>query len=264
MKAFLRYVIFTSIVGAIAFVAIDGNVVFAAPVFKTFGQKAPRIGKLMQEKWKALRAHRRMLEEKETEIHPRQVEQERETLHPQQVEQTKEAVRSVEQEKETARSSQAETQQVVPSLLRQAEPIINDRLSAILPVLTQEQIKNIINEAVAKAAEVEASRPNPKFIFDASTRKLTFEKSWVIKGVKVRFEVNLSRVLKLAGGSAYVCIVVEQKKLNECIKDMFNIITDYVDKELASEMASAAEPPVETVARSTSIDSSASSSERKE
>ena len=125
-------------------------------------------------------------------------------------------------------------------------------------MLTKEQLQNLISKAVAKAARAEASRPNPKFAFDVLTRKLTFEKSWVIEGFRVRFEINVSPLLELVGEFVYVCIVVEQKKPNECVRDIFDrLIDEYVAKELKEVLVPvAAGPPAETVAPSSAINSS--------
>jgi hypothetical protein len=269
MTAFLRYLISTSVVGAIALAAIDGKAVLAAPSPKAAAGSAARAAgsaaRAIEEweesspivrEWKARAKEKiakffqhifphkrdalgaeRMLEEKETHAaRPQYAEQEAKAASLQ---------RAKQEEAETARRL-AEAQQDVSSLFKQAEPSINDELGATsLVVMTPEQIENIITKLAAKVAEAGANRRNPKFGFDASTGKLTFYKSWVVKGVKVTIGgINLYNVVKAVRGGKYVynCIVVEKNGTEKCIKNILDRIDEYVATELNLQDAASVGP----------------------
>jgi len=271
MKAFLRYLISTSVVGAIALATINGKAVLAAPPPKTPGEGSARAIKKIEEssptvhEW-AGRAKQRIDKFFQHIFQHRRDGAEAERVVEEKEPEAARLQRAKQEEAETARRL-AQAQQEVSSLLRQAEPSINDTLSATsLVVMTPEQIENIISKALAKTAESEANRPNPKFGFDASTGKLIFYKSWVIKGVKVTIGgINLYNVVQAVRGGKYVfnCIVVEKNGAAKCIKNILDRIEEYVATELDLQDAASIEAGrVETVAPST--DSSVSSSNNEE
>jgi hypothetical protein len=220
MKSFIRYLISASVVAAIALAAFGVSVGIAGPLQN---RKLTRQSVEAFSEW-ATRERAR----KTWEVIQRGFGK---------IQDAGMVVWRHEKELEIARLRQAESQQGVASLFSQAEQSVTEKLSASPIVLSQEQFQNIIKEAVAKAAEAESNKPDPRFSFNPLSGTLTFNKPLVIRGVKVVKEINLYGVLGELDVGEYVWECVEKKKVKECVSNVFAKILEHLGIKSQEEVA---------------------------
>ena len=221
VKSFIRYLISISVVAPIALAAVGVSVGIAGPL-----QNRKFIHKGIESlpEWATRERIRKTLEAIEQAFKKKQ--------------EAGIVWRQTEKELETARLRQAESQQGVSSLLSQAEQSLAEKLSAspVVVVLSQEQIENMIREAVAKAAEAESNKPNSRSSFNPLTGTLTFSKPFIIGSVKVG-EINIYGVLGTVGGGKYVLECIVNQKVEECVSKVIAVIREHLEIKLQEEAA---------------------------
>jgi hypothetical protein len=235
MKTF-RFSTLASVVAAISLAALDVNIVTAGPLRHKLVKRNPEavsewVAKTIRkeeseianggERFRSLvRGSADWLRNAEVKIED--LFEEAKGVFRQAGWQAESASRPAEQE--SARSRETESQQVVSSLISQAEQSITENLRAKrVAILSEEELQGLIKAAIAHAAEAGSKKPNSKYSFNPRTGMLRFSEPWVVGKLAVDRDINLYATIAIAstGRVVYLSECAMTKDIKECVDLLF-------------------------------------------